>query len=74
MKPLLDDAEMVKVVDVLPMSTAVLGLGELSEKAATPTPESTTLCGLPVALSWMVKAALRVPLAVGLKVTLTVQL
>jgi hypothetical protein len=39
-----------------------------------PVPERLTLCGLPVALSVRVTAALRVPLAVGLKVTLIEQL
>jgi len=37
-------------------------------------PLSVTFCGLPLALSVMLSAAVRVPDAVGLKVTLTVQL
>lgn len=36
-------------------------------------PESATLCGEPVALSVMVKAAVAAPVAVGLKAILTVQ-
>lgn len=39
-----------------------------------PVPCKVTLCGLPAALSVMVTAPLRVPLSVGVKVTLTVQL
>src|SRR6266851_1832291 len=41
---------------------------------ATPVPVSETTCGLPAALSVMVTAPLRVPLSVGVNVTLTVQL
>ena len=69
-------ATIVKVVDVLPISTGFLFplAGELSEKAASPTPEIATVWGLPVALSAMLKEPLRVPLAVGEKVTLTLQL
>src|SRR5579862_1074622 len=40
--------------------------------AAPPVPERITDCGLPVALSLMVRAEERVPLAVGVKVTLMV--
>jgi hypothetical protein len=39
-----------------------------------PVPERLTICGLPLALSVMVTAPLRVPVAVGVKVTLIVQL
>lgn len=42
--------------------------------AAVPVPLSTTCCGLPGALSVMLRAALRAPLAVGLNVMLMVQL
>jgi len=42
--------------------------------AAVPVPLSGTCCGLPEALSVTLTAALRVPVAVGLKVTLIVQL
>ena len=42
--------------------------------AVVPEPLSGTDCGLPEALSVTLTAALRVPLAVGLKVTLIVQL
>ena len=37
-------------------------------------PERETLCGLPVALSLMVRVPVRTPLAVGAKITLAVQL
>jgi hypothetical protein len=40
----------------------------------TPVPLSATLCGLPAALSLMLMALLRLPLADGVKVTLIVQL
>ena len=39
-----------------------------------PIPLRVTFCGLPAALSLMLSAAVRVPLAVGLKVTLMLQL
>lgn len=42
--------------------------------AVVPVPLSGTCCGLPIALSVMLRAALRAPLAVGLNVTLIVQL
>src|SRR5437870_168925 len=42
--------------------------------AVVPIPLSVTFCGLPAALSLMLTAAVRVPLAVGLKVTLIPQL
>src|SRR5579872_1828570 len=38
-----------------------------------PVPERLTVCGLPVALSVTLTAAVRVPAAVGVKVTLMVQ-
>ncbi len=41
---------------------------------AVPVPVKVTVCGLPVALSVMLTAALRVPVALGTKVTLMVQL
>jgi hypothetical protein len=41
---------------------------------SSPVPVSATLCGLPTALSVMVRAPVLVPPAVGLKVTLRVQL
>lgn len=42
--------------------------------AAVPLPLNATVCGLPAALSLRLSAAVRVPLAVGLKVTVIVQL
>jgi hypothetical protein len=41
---------------------------------AVPVPERLTVCGLPAALSEMLTDAVRVPVAVGLNVTLIVQL
>src|SRR5579863_2498484 len=67
-------ATRVKVVCVEPMSTGLTALGEVSVKAAAPVPVSNTACGLPVALSVILNCEFRVPLAVGEKVTLTVQL
>ena len=40
----------------------------------TPDPDNATFCGLPAALSVMLNFAVRVPVAVGLKVTLMLQL
>lgn len=42
--------------------------------AVVPVPLSETCCGLPAALSVTLRAALREPIAPGLKVTLMVQL
>ena len=42
--------------------------------ATAPIPLSVTVCGLPAALSVTLSAAVRVPLAVGLNVTLMLQL
>ena len=49
-------------------------VGEMLTAGAVPVPLRLTLWGLPVALSARVMAAVRVPLAVGVKVTLIVQL
>ena len=46
----------------------------LTPVGAVPVPERLTVWGLPLALSVMLSEAVRLPLAVGLKVTLTVQL
>ena len=68
----------VTTCEVLTMSTASFPkerlVGERLAADAAPVPERLTLCGLPVALSVRVTAAVRVPAAVGLKVTLIVQL
>ena len=45
----------------------------LGVPAAAPVPVRLTVCGLPAALSVMVTAAVRVPVAVGVNVTLMVQ-
>jgi hypothetical protein len=68
------EAETVKVAVVLPIEVVTLGAVEEREKTATPVPATDTVCGLPVALSLMLKVAVRAPLAVGAKRILTVQL
>ena len=66
---------MTKVVWVAPISAGfTCAVGEVSVNAAAPIPVSATVCGLPVALSLMLNEAVRVPLAVGENITLTVQL
>src|SRR5256712_666884 len=49
-------------------------VGERLTRGAVPVPVRLTMCGLPAALSVMVIAPVRVPVAVGVKVTLMVQL
>ncbi len=49
-------------------------VGETLTVGATPVPLRPTVCGLPAALSLMLSVALRVPVAVGVKVTLIEQL
>lgn len=67
-------AVMVKVVESVPRATLAVLVGDESEKAATPPPRSGTTCGLPAASSVMVSVPVRVPVAVGVKVTLISQL
>src|SRR5271157_357537 len=70
-------ATMTKLSWVTPISAGFPGFKEVGEarvKAAAPIPVSVTDWGLPVALSLMVKAPDRVPLATGENDTLTVQL
>jgi hypothetical protein len=64
-------AVLVTSTDWLPKARLV---GERLTRAAVPVPERLTVCGLPVALSVRVTAALRVPLAAGVNLTLIVQL
>jgi hypothetical protein len=59
---------------VEPIIVGFTALGEDNEKAAAPIPVRDTLCGLPTALSLIVKEPVRVLLAVGEKNTLTLQL
>jgi len=47
---------------------------EISSEKSVPVPERLTVCGLPGASCVMVRLPSRVPVAVGLKVTLIVQL
>ena len=49
-------------------------MGDKVTDGAVPVPVSDTLCGLPAALSVRLRAAVRVPVAVGLNVILNVQL
>ena len=67
-------ASIWKVVSVLPIIVGLFAEGVMRLKSAAPTPVRMIDCGLPVALSLIVKAAERLPLAVGVKVTLIVQL
>jgi hypothetical protein len=69
-----DDAETVKVAEVLPTGTVTVELVAARENTASPFPERVTLWGLPLALSLMLKAPLRTPLAVGWNETLIAQL
>ena len=64
-------AVLVTPTDWLPKARLV---GERLTTPAVPVPERLTDCGLPLALSVMVTEAVRLPLAVGVKVTLIVQL
>jgi hypothetical protein len=48
--------------------------GERLIAAATPVPVRLTVCGLPAALSEMLTVAVRIPAAVGVNVTLIMQL
>src|SRR6266516_4706613 len=62
------------VVPIVPIATTpkLKLVGE--SFAVVPIPVSVTFCGLPAALSLMLTAAVRVPDAVGLNVTLILQL
>src|ERR1700689_3648388 len=67
----------VRTLATLPVPTAWLANrmlpGDRPAAGAMPVPVSGTLCGLPLAPSVTVMLAVRVPLAVGLKVALTEQ-
>lgn len=54
-------------------TTTVGFIGSISNAALGPAPDSTTVCGLPVAESLNDSVAVRVPLTVGLKTTLAEQ-
>lgn len=68
------DADTLTVVVVFPMRTLTFGVATDILKTATPVPERATDCGLPVALSLILKEPVRAPVAIGEKVTLTLQL
>jgi hypothetical protein len=61
-------------LSVLPAVTFCTDVGPVNPKSGgVVVPVSDTVCGLPVALSVMVKVPMRVPAAVGVNVTLKVQ-
>jgi hypothetical protein len=64
-------AELVVPTSWLPK---VSDVGETLAVRETPVPLRLTVCGLPLASSLMLREALRLPVAVGVKVTLMVQL
>lgn len=68
------EAETVKFAVVEPIRTETVGCGEVIEKTAAPVPDNATDCGLPVALSLMLKLPALPPVEVGANVTLTEQL
>jgi len=68
------DADMGMFTEVEPTRVVVIGEEEVRLNWAVLVPERATVWGLPVALSEMLSAPLRAPLAVGAKVTLAVQL
>ena len=74
MKELGAEAETVKVVEVVPITTTVdLGLVE-REKSGFPVPVSDAVWGLFAASSVMARAPWRTPVPIGVNVMLKVQL
>src|SRR5271167_2806495 len=67
-------ADMGMFTEAVPTRIVLVGEEEDRANCAFPVPERATVCGLPVALSEMLSEPLRAPLAVGVKVTLAVQL
>ena len=69
---------LVSVTVLAPLVTPITTVPKLTEVgdsfAVVPVPLIETFCGLPLALSEMLRDAVRDPLAVGLKVMLTLQL
>ena len=61
---------LVQLPGKLPLSKPSL---KMTLEVLLPVPLSATVCGLPLALSVILTLALRVPVAVGVKVTLIVQ-
>ncbi len=74
MKELGAVADTVKVADVVPMTITVDRVLAEREKTGFPVPSSLTVCGLPAASSLRVNVPVRLPVPVGVKVMLTVQL
>jgi hypothetical protein len=73
-KPVGPEAEIIKVVELVPMVMVTELLSAESENTASPVPDRLTLCGLPVALSVTVNKPVRLPDAVGVNVMLKEQL
>jgi hypothetical protein len=71
---LVPDADMGMLTEAVAIRAVVVGEEEVRLNCAVPVPERVTVCGLPVALSLIIREPLRAPLAVGAKVTLAVQL
>jgi hypothetical protein len=65
---------MVAVPDWPTVTLSAAGDAVKEKSGATAVPDKATVCGLPLALSAMETEAVRVPVAVGLKVTLIAQL
>jgi hypothetical protein len=73
-KPVGPEAEIMKVVELVPMVMVTELLSAESENTASPVPDRLTLCGLPAALSVTVNKPVRLPDAVGVNVMLKEQL
>ena len=69
-----DTGAMVRVYSAAWPAVTVLELGEAEIEKPVPMPESATVWGVPRALTVIVKAPVRVPVAVGVKVTPMLQL
>jgi hypothetical protein len=65
--------ETLKEVESVVLMMDEVAVGADREYATTPVPESETVWGAPPALSAMVRVPLRVPVAVGVKITEIVQ-
>ena len=70
---LVPEADIGIVSEAVPTRIVLVGEEEERLNCAVPVPERATVCGLPVALSEMLREPLRAPLAVGANVTLAEQ-
>ena len=73
-KPLRELIVRVDVADPPAETVAVLGEAEIVKSGGAKFPSRGTVCGLPAALLLIITVPLRVPVAVGVKVTLKAQL